>query len=145
MTSTKSTAPPRIHYWPPYFPLAGLARDGWSKDGKATATCFCGAVQLGVVSGPTSLDGVVNTFVCNCADCRKITASMFASNFTVRDSYFEHACGKDRLKTFSQSQTIASGKAMTNYFSENYGTLVPILYTGTVDEFSLHETRLRPR
>ena len=34
-------------------PLAGLARDGWSKDGKATATCYCGAVQLVVVS-PTN-------------------------------------------------------------------------------------------
>lgn len=34
----------------PYLPLAGLAHDGWSKDGKATATCYCGAVQLVVVS-----------------------------------------------------------------------------------------------
>ncbi|CAP60287.1 uncharacterized protein PODANS_1_5930 [Podospora anserina S mat+] len=134
----------------PYVPLAGLAGDGWYKDGKATATCYCGTVQLIV-----SLDGVVNTFVCNCADCRKITASMFASNFTVKNSHFEYARGKDRLKTFSQSQTIASGKAMTNYFCENCGTLmyrvgerfpgVSILRIGTVDDFSLHETRLRPR
>jgi hypothetical protein len=80
---------------------------------------------------------------------------MFASNFTVKNSHFEHARGKDRLKTFSQSQTIASGKAMTNYFCENCGTLmyrvserfagVSILRIGTVDDFSLHETRLRPR
>lgn len=34
----------------PYIPLASLANDGWSKDGKATATCFCGAVQLAFVS-----------------------------------------------------------------------------------------------
>ena len=28
------------------FPIAGLARDGWSTSDEATATCFCGAVQL---------------------------------------------------------------------------------------------------
>lgn len=80
---------------------------------------------------------------------------MFASNFTVKDSHFEHARGQDRLKTFSQLQTIASGKAMTNYFCDNCGTLmyrvgerfpgVSILRIGTVDDFSLHETKLRPR
>ena len=34
----------------PYFPLASPASDGWSKEGEATATCFCGAVQLAFVS-----------------------------------------------------------------------------------------------
>ena len=34
----------------PYFPLAGAARDGWSKEDEAKATCFCGAVQLAFVS-----------------------------------------------------------------------------------------------
>lgn len=34
----------------PYIPLAGKASDGWSTDSEATATCFCGAVQLGFVS-----------------------------------------------------------------------------------------------
>lgn len=34
----------------PYYPLAGQANDGYSKEGEATATCFCGAVQLAVVS-----------------------------------------------------------------------------------------------
>jgi hypothetical protein len=33
----------------PYFPLAGGADDGWSKDDSATATCYCGAVQLAFV------------------------------------------------------------------------------------------------
>lgn len=32
------------------FPVAGLARDGWSTDTEATATCFCGSVQLVLVS-----------------------------------------------------------------------------------------------
>lgn len=34
----------------PYFPLAGVAHDGWSNENEATATCFCGAVQLSFVS-----------------------------------------------------------------------------------------------
>jgi hypothetical protein len=34
----------------PYMPLAGGADDGWSKEDQATATCFCGAVQLAFVS-----------------------------------------------------------------------------------------------
>lgn len=34
----------------PYFPLAGQADDGWSTEDEATATCFCGAVQLAFVS-----------------------------------------------------------------------------------------------
>jgi hypothetical protein len=33
-----------------YFPLAGLATDGWSTDDEATATCYCGTVQLAFVS-----------------------------------------------------------------------------------------------
>ena len=34
----------------PYIPLAGGADDGWSKEDYATATCYCGAVQLEFVS-----------------------------------------------------------------------------------------------
>jgi hypothetical protein len=33
----------------PFFPLAGLANDGYNKDGEATATCYCGAVQCAFV------------------------------------------------------------------------------------------------
>lgn len=36
----------------PYIPVAGGADDGWSKEGQATATCYCGAVQLAFVSAP---------------------------------------------------------------------------------------------
>lgn len=38
----------------PYIPLAGGADDGWSKDDQATATCYCGAVQLAFVSAPSN-------------------------------------------------------------------------------------------
>ena len=53
-SSTSGTATPDKESKPSNLPLAGLAGDGWSKDGKATATCYCGAVQLIVVS-PTKL------------------------------------------------------------------------------------------
>jgi hypothetical protein len=36
----------------PYIPLAGGADDGWSKEDQATATCYCGAVQLAFVRIP---------------------------------------------------------------------------------------------
>ncbi|KAK9335500.1 hypothetical protein LIPSTDRAFT_68711 [Lipomyces starkeyi NRRL Y-11557] len=58
---------------------------------------------------PTHGPGLVDTFFCNCTDCRKITASTFASNFTVADMHLKHLRGRDNLKTFSQSRTIASG------------------------------------
>lgn len=34
------------------FPVVHLSHDGWSTDDEATATCFCGAVQLVLVSYP---------------------------------------------------------------------------------------------
>ncbi|KAF7556275.1 hypothetical protein G7Z17_g1558 [Cylindrodendrum hubeiense] len=136
----------------PYFPLAGSANNGWSTEDKATATCFCGAVQL---SFPTHGPGLVDTFLCHCTDCRKLTASMFASNFTIADTHLEHLRGQENLKTFGQSRTIASGNKMTNYFCSTCGTLmyrvgeafpgVSILRIGTVDDFTLHETKLKAR
>ncbi|KAK7748528.1 hypothetical protein SLS53_000548 [Cytospora paraplurivora] len=135
-----------------FFPLAGGAQDGWSTEDEATATCYCGAVQL---SFPTQGPGLVHTFVCNCADCHKFTASMFASNFTVYDTYLKHIRGRENLKTYSQAETIASGNTMTNHFCSTCGTLMyrvssgfpgrSILRIGTVDDFTLHETKLRPR
>ena len=81
---------------------------------------------------------------------------MFASNFTIADTHLKHLRGQDNLKTFSQSHTIASGNTMTNHFCVTCGTLMyrtstasgflgkSILRIGTVDDFSLHETKLRP-
>lgn len=104
---------------------------------------------------PTQGPGLVETFVCNCTDCRKITASMFASNFTIDDTYLKHLRGRDNLASFGQSHTIASGHKMTNYFCRTCGTLMyrvgaqfpgkSILRIGTVDDFNLHETKLRPQ
>jgi len=136
----------------PYFPHNNLTGDGYSKDGEATATCFCGAVQLAF---PTEGPGLINTFVCHCSDCRKITASMFASNFTVVDPYLKHIRGQENLKQFGQSKTIGSHTTMTNFFCSTCGTLMYrrgaaypgsyFLRIGTVDDFTLHETKLRPQ
>lgn len=152
-----------------YFPLAGSTSDGWSTEDEATATCFCGTVQLAFVSlllilesdlspdtsQPTSGPGLIDTFVCNCFDCRKITASMFASNFTVADTHLKHLRGQDNLSTFTQKRSIKSGNDMTNYFCKTCGGLMyrvssglpgqSILRIGTVDDFSLHETKLKPQ
>ncbi|KAK6957179.1 hypothetical protein Daesc_002465 [Daldinia eschscholtzii] len=98
----------------PNFPLAGLANDGWSKEDEATATCFCGAVQLAF-----------------------------------------HLRGRDNLTKFGpQAHTVASGKGMANYFCSTCGTLMyrvgeafpgmSILRLGTIDDFHLHETKMRP-
>ncbi|KAM3080350.1 hypothetical protein ACMFMG_005310 [Clarireedia jacksonii] len=104
---------------------------------------------------PTEGPGLVNTFVCHCTDCRKITASMFASNFTIADEYIRFNRGEENLKQFGQAKTIASGKKMTNNFCSTCGTLmfrvgeafpgVKIMRIGTVDDFHLHETKLRPQ
>jgi hypothetical protein len=32
------------------FPIVNLSNDGWSNEDEATATCFCGSVQLILVS-----------------------------------------------------------------------------------------------
>ena len=135
-----------------YFPLSGVAKDGYSKEDEATATCFCGAVQLAF---PTSGPGLYDIFVCNCTDCRKITASMFASNFTVDDKYLKHLRGQENLKTFAQKHSVKSGETMTNYFCDTCGTLMyrvgdrfrgySILRLGTIDDFNLVEEKMAPR
>lgn len=80
---------------------------------------------------------------------------MFTTAFIVRDSHLEHLRGEENLSLYTQSDTIASGSEMTNYFCKTCGTLMyrrginfpgsSLLRTGTVDDFSLHETVLKPR
>lgn len=80
---------------------------------------------------------------------------MFASNFIVLDSHLKHLRGQENLKSWGQNHSIASGKKMTNYFCGTCGTLMyrvgerwpgnSIMRIGTVDDFHLHETKLKPR
>lgn len=63
--------------------------------------------------------------------------------------------GEDLLKEFSQNKTIESGNTMTNHFCSTCGTLmfrtgsafkgIRIMRVGTVDDFTLQSTVLRPR
>ncbi|KAH6985466.1 Mss4-like protein [Ilyonectria destructans] len=134
------------------FPLAGLAQDGWSTKDEATATCYCGAVQLAF---PLSKPGYLFSFVCHCSDCRKITASMFTTGFVILDTHLKHVRGEENLTQFSQSKTIErEGNVMTNFFCSTCGSLMyrrpgaypglSLLRVGTVDDFKLAETGLRP-
>ncbi|KAJ6545666.1 hypothetical protein B0H19DRAFT_1168227, partial [Mycena capillaripes] len=82
------------------------------------------------------------------------TASMFASNFIIADAHLTHARGCENLTTYVQSRTIATGNTMTYYFCSTCGTLMyrassgfpgmSLLPMGTVDNFNLHETKLKP-
>lgn len=85
----------------------------------------------------------------------KITASMFASNFIIDDKYLKHLRGEEKLTRWAQNKTITSGNTMENSFCSTCGTLMyrrstgypgnSIMRIGTVDDFNLHETKLKPR
>ncbi|KAK1244240.1 hypothetical protein MKX08_002378 [Trichoderma sp. CBMAI-0020] len=125
---------------------------GVKADGTATATCLCGTVQLAF---PVEGEDLINTFVCNCSDCHKLSASMFCSNFTVSDKSLTHVRGEDKLTRWAQSKTIASGATMEDSFCSVCGNLMyrrssrfpgmSILRVGTVDDFNLHESKLKPQ
>jgi hypothetical protein len=80
---------------------------------------------------------------------------MFAFNFTVSDDHLKHLRGQENLKKFSQSTTIKTHNSMTNYFCSTCGTLMyrvssgypgySILRIGTIDDFNLQETKLKPQ
>ncbi|ETN45646.1 uncharacterized protein HMPREF1541_09478 [Cyphellophora europaea CBS 101466] len=135
----------------PYYPVSSLAGDGWTSDDEATATCYCGSVQLAF---PLKKPGLVNTFLCHCADCHKITATMFATSFTVKNDAIRWLRGKETLTKLAQSKTIPTGHVMTNHFCPKCGTLmardssgfpdVSFLRQGTVDNFSLTDGQMHP-
>ncbi|KAF3003099.1 hypothetical protein E8E13_008071 [Curvularia kusanoi] len=134
------------------FPIVNKSTDGWSTESEATATCFCGSVQLIL---PLQAPGLINRHVCHCIDCRKIGSAFYQSNITVADSHLKFTRGEDNLSTFNSTETIRANARMTNYFCKTCGTLMyrrgarfpgmTILRTGTVDDLSLAETKLRPQ
>ncbi|GAA5987053.1 hypothetical protein JCM10908_001007 [Rhodotorula pacifica] len=137
----------------PFLPCAGLAKDGFSNENEASATCFCGAVQLAF---PVKGDGLVDTFICHCYDCWKLTASvMGTAAFVVKGSHLKHIRGKDNLTSFGQSDTVTTGNTMTTSFCKTCGTVMYrvgtgfpgnyIMRIGTVDDFNLCEGPLKPR
>ncbi|RMY05494.1 hypothetical protein D0868_06370 [Hortaea werneckii] len=116
---------------------------GGRENPTATATCYCGAVQLEVASTP------------KLTEPRQITASLFATNFIVLGTHMKHNRGGEKLTRFEQSATIASGHAMENSFCSVCGSLMyrrsrrfpewVIARTGTVDDQDLHDSVLKPR
>ena len=80
---------------------------------------------------------------------------MFASNFTIANSTLKHERGEDKLTKYAQSRTVATGNTMENSFCSICGTLMyrrssgtpemSFLRIGTVDDYNLHETKLKPR
>lgn len=54
-TTTHKTITAAVNKSKPYFSMASLAHDGWSNEDEATATCFCGTVQLSFVSVDVNL------------------------------------------------------------------------------------------
>lgn len=80
---------------------------------------------------------------------------MFASNFTIADDHLTHERGRENMTIFTMRKTIGSGKDMSNYFCKTCGSLMyrvgedfpglSILRLGTVDDFTLIETKLKPQ
>jgi hypothetical protein len=80
---------------------------------------------------------------------------MFASNFAIADTRLTHLRGRENLSSYGQSRTaFGKGNTMMNYFCKTCGTLMYVgsafpgqstLRIGTVDDFHLHETKLRPQ
>lgn len=80
---------------------------------------------------------------------------MFASNFIVADTHLKHLRGQDKLHNYTMQKTIDTGNAMTSFFCSVCGGLMyrvssgfpgrSILRIGTVDDFNLQETKLKPR
>lgn len=96
----------------------------------------------------------MNTFACNCTDCHKV-CQMQAWNFTADDNYVKYVRGENNISQFTTKKTIASGNDMTNFFCKTCGTLMnrkssgfpgkSFLRSGTVDDFNLQNTALRPQ
>jgi hypothetical protein len=98
---------------------------------------------------------MTSAFVCNCSDCHKVSSSMFCSNFVIRERSLKHVRGEDKLSRWAQTKTIASGASMEDSFCSVCGNLmyrkssrfpgVSILRIGTVDDFDLHASKLKPQ
>ena len=182
---------PKVQDGPVPLPTQGAHGEDDKKT--ATATCYCGTVQLEFVRARTPFvhnnSTISLTFLPTANgrqaprryfhlqlhrvsspypspihlgnpntishSCRKITASMFASNFIVADAGVKHLRGEDKLTRYAQRNTIKSGCEMANFFCSVCGTLMyrvgtgfpgnKVMRIGTIDDFTLHETKLKPR
>lgn len=80
---------------------------------------------------------------------------MFATNFSLANHNISSIQGEDHITSYLKADGIDSGNTMTSCFCRKCGTLMyrissgspdrKVLRVGTVDDFQLHETILRPR
>ncbi|KAI5366624.1 Putative CENP-V/GFA domain, Mss4-like superfamily protein [Septoria linicola] len=140
-TLTTSSHIPKAQEGP--IPLATEGAHGENAEHTATATCFYGIVQIEFATEGPDYRG---SFICN--------SSMFSTILVVADAGAVHTRGEEKLSRYSQHQTLASGNEMANYFCSVCGTLMycrssgyqgfKLMRLGTVDDFSLHESKLKP-
>jgi hypothetical protein len=106
------------------------------------------------IQQPLKAPGLGNTFACNCTDCHKVCQTQ-AVNFIVSDPHLKYLRGRDNITIFSTNKTTTQGNDMANYFCKTCGTLMNrvssgfpganFLRTGTVDDFTLQSTVLKPQ
>ncbi|KAF2673699.1 hypothetical protein BT63DRAFT_421827 [Microthyrium microscopicum] len=80
---------------------------------------------------------------------------MFCSNFSINNKALKHIRGEDKLSHYSQNKSVASGASMEDSFCSICGNLMyrrssrfptmSILRIGTVDDFDLHASKLKPQ
>lgn len=80
---------------------------------------------------------------------------MFASNFTVADKDIKWIRGKDKLTRYSRDDTTTTGNDMATFFCSVCGSVMNrvsagfagmnFLRIGTVDDFNLQATVLKPK
>jgi hypothetical protein len=80
---------------------------------------------------------------------------MFATNLTTLNSHTRFTRGQDNLTVFAQSQTIPTGRQMSNSFCKTCGTVMfregavapgtRFMRGGPIDDHSLHGTVLKPQ
>ncbi|KAI1090457.1 Mss4-like protein [Rostrohypoxylon terebratum] len=102
-----------------YFPIAGRASDGWSTETGATATCFCGGIQLAFTPPSATNSGL---------DVR------------LKLHRLGHA---PPVPAGARDGRARAHDERTRYFCGSCGTL--LCRVGAVDDFALGDTVLRPR
>ncbi|KAL8947924.1 MAG: hypothetical protein Q9222_005838 [Ikaeria aurantiellina] len=87
-----------------------------------TSTCYCGAVQCQYsIEG----DNYIGTFICHCTDDRKITSSVFATNFIIKNDTLKFTRGEDNITKFNMgAPKIETGHNMENNFCRTCGSLM---------------------
>lgn len=102
-----------------------------------TGSCLCGSVKFTLVALPKTM------VVCNCANCRKVSGSLFEANAWFQKSDFNlHEGGEAFVKTYADNAT-HTGKPLLRSFCSHCGSClwlmteeVPeriVIHSGTID------------